>query len=74
VSRIDRKIGGEGDQPADAADILAALARDAGGVARRRQDAVSCYLSASEGWQEALTLLGGAFAKEGRGLNAPKDE
>jgi hypothetical protein len=73
VSRIDRKIGGEDDQPADAADILAALARDAGGAARQRQEAVSCYLSGSEGWQEALALLGGAFAKEETGLKASKD-
>ena len=29
---------------------------------RTRQDAITCYLSGGEGWQEAIGLLGGAFA------------
>ncbi|MEO5774773.1 MAG: hypothetical protein ABIQ32_11740 [Sphingomicrobium sp.] len=36
------------------------------GVERQRRDAIACYLSASEGWQEATKLLGGAFAPEER--------
>ena len=37
---------------------------------RQRQDAIVCYLTRSEGWQDALKLLGGAFApdpKRGQG-------
>jgi 2-methylcitrate dehydratase PrpD len=64
VSRNEGKIRGEGDAPVDAADILAALAREAGVSAARRNGAVSRYLSASDGWREASTLLGGAFAAE----------
>jgi len=74
VSRNEGRIGGEGDSPVDAADILAALARDARPVGRRRQDAVRCYLSASDGWREASTILGGAFAPDGEGLKAEKGE
>jgi hypothetical protein len=31
---------------------------------RLRQEAITCYLSASEGWQDAIRLLDGAFAPE----------
>ena len=34
---------------------------------RERQDAIICYLTRSEGWQDALKLLGGAFAPDARG-------
>jgi hypothetical protein len=61
VSRIEGKIGGDNDKPVDASEILQAL-QHAEGDPRRRQRAVSCYLSASEGWEKALDLLGGAFA------------
>lgn len=74
MSRNEGKIGGEGDAPADAADILAALARDTGLSAKRRNDAVTRYLSASDGWREASTLLGGAFAAEDVGLRGEKDQ
>jgi hypothetical protein len=72
VSRIEGRI--EGEAPADAADILAALAKEARDGAGRRQDAVSLYLSASEGWQEASTLLRGAFAPGTPELKAGKEE
>ena len=62
VSRNEGKIGGEGEAVVDAAEILAALARDAGTGTRRRQDAVRRYFSASDGWREASSVLGGAFA------------
>ena len=34
---------------------------------RTREDAIACYLSGSEGWRDAVKLLGGTFAKERRG-------
>ncbi|MFP5329260.1 MAG: hypothetical protein ACLGHC_03860 [Alphaproteobacteria bacterium] len=49
----------------DSAEILAALAKGSPASSRRRQEAVSCYLSASDGWQEASSILGGAFAPAG---------
>lgn len=74
MSRFEGKIGGKGDQLADAAEILAALARETRPDGKRRQDAVSCYLSASEGWREASSVLGGAFAAETSRLKAEKGE
>ena len=35
---------------------------------------IACALSASEGWQEAVKKLGGAFAEEGSGLKERKGE
>jgi len=74
VSRIERKIGDKDDQPVDAAEILASLAREKRSDGGRRQGAVSCYLSASEGWRQAAALLGGAFAPRGSGLSADEEK
>ena len=74
MSRIERKIEGAGEAEADVAEILAALAKEANGTAARRQDAVTRYLSASEGWQQASEQLGGAFAETEEGLRPTKDE
>ena len=74
MSRNEGKIGGQGQAPVDASDILAALARENGGRAERRQHAVRCYLSASDGWREASAVLGGAFAADEEGLSAGKDQ
>ena len=68
------KIGGEGDEPVDAAAILAALGRDRDAEAERRKGAVSCYLSASEGWEKASNVLGGAFAEKVVWLRPAKEE
>jgi hypothetical protein len=44
-------------------DELLALLGDAKPEScRDRQEAIACYLSASEGWNEAVQRLGGAFA------------
>ena len=51
--------------------LLASVEQRDGGV---RKDAIACALSASEGWQEAVKRLGGAFAEEGRALRDSKDE
>jgi hypothetical protein len=74
VSRIEGKIGGKGKQPVDAAEILAALARQGITCPEERRDAVSRYLSASDGWEEASDVLGGAFADAGIWLKSGKDE
>jgi len=68
------KIGEEGDEAVDATDILAALNGNREADARRRRGAVSCYLSASDGWERASNLLGGAFAEQDLWLKAAKEE
>jgi hypothetical protein len=43
---------------------LLALLDDKDGSDRERQEAIACYLSASEGWADAVQRLGGNFANE----------
>jgi hypothetical protein len=51
--------------------LLGAVVESEGGS---REDAIACALSASEGWQDAVRRLGGAFAEHASGLRARKDE
>jgi hypothetical protein len=44
-------------------DELLSIARDTADTAEReRHEAIACCLSASDGWDEAIQRLGGAFA------------
>ena len=43
-------------------ELLGLLGDAAAESCRDRQEAIACYLSASEGWSEAVQRLGGAFA------------
>ena len=68
MSRLERKIGDSGDEPVDAADILAALEEE------RRREAIRRYFSGSDGWREASASLDGAFAAKEPWLKAGKEE
>jgi hypothetical protein len=48
--------------PLSLEELMAMLGDAKAGAQRDRQDAIACYLSASEGWNEAVRQLGGAFA------------
>jgi hypothetical protein len=43
-------------------ELLALLGDSEAAGQRDRNEAIACYLSASEGWTEAVQRLGGAFA------------
>jgi hypothetical protein len=43
---------------------LLAMLGEKDGSERERQEAIACYLSASEGWADAVRRLGGNFASE----------
>ena len=64
MSRYDGRFDAAAEIPINAAELVAALEARAEARSRERQDAIACFLSGSEGWQDALTLLGGAFAPE----------
>ena len=74
MSRNEGKIGDDCSEAVDAAEILAALARDKETDSTGRRDAVSRYLSASDGWQQASNALGGAFADPGKWSKAESEE
>lgn len=44
------------------AELLSALTSAASAEKRQRQEAIACFLSASEGWKDAKGTLKGAFA------------
>jgi hypothetical protein len=70
---LEASFEGKEEQTAEAEEILAALARQGLGPDSRRKEAVSRYLSAGEGWREASSVLGGAFARDETGLKPSKD-
>ncbi|HEX5258819.1 MAG TPA: hypothetical protein VFW35_08560 [Sphingomicrobium sp.] len=53
-------------------ELLSLLGPGADADDRSRDDAIACYLSGSEGWREAMKMLGGAFAGEEAGLKERK--
>ena len=54
-------------------DDLVALLGDADARAQPdRYEAIACYLSAGEGWTEAVQRLGGAFAEQATRLTESK--
>jgi hypothetical protein len=48
--------------PLSLEELLTMLGDVKAGAERTRQDAIACYLSAGEGWSEAVRHLGGTFA------------
>jgi hypothetical protein len=61
LSRFERDFEAAGDAPP-------------GAVPSDQREAIACYLSAGEGWSEAMKRLRGAFASEARAApNCDKD-
>ena len=44
------------------AELVTILSGNAAATDHQRQQAIACYLSASDGWKDAIKSLGGAFA------------
>ena len=63
MSRNEGRIGVGDELAVDASEILAELKAD---CSETHRIAVARYLSGSEGWKEALEMLGGAFAPPAR--------
>jgi hypothetical protein len=61
-------------QPLSLDELLAVLNRGVAVDGLTREDAIACYLSAGEGWREAVKRLGGAFADDEPGLRGRKGE
>ena len=69
MSQFEGGFQAAGDGALELSELLRMIG-DAVVPEERRQAAIACYLSASEGWRDAGLLLGGAFAGESRGGNA----
>jgi hypothetical protein len=74
LARHEGNFRTDAEEPLSLDDLLALLASNEESDAGVRNDAIACALSASEGWQEAVRRLGGAFAEQAAGLRQNKDE
>ena len=73
MARHDGDFRTGAEEPLSLDELLSLLGNNAAGEERSREDAIACYLSASEGWREAVKLLGGAFAEGAAGLKERKE-
>jgi hypothetical protein len=73
LARYERNFRGNAEEPLSLDELLALLGSVEDGGIPARNDAIACALSASEGWQDAVKRLGGAFAEEAAGLKERKD-
>ena len=73
LSRFEGDFSAAGDASLSTAELLSLLSESSGLTSRERQEAIACYLSASEGWHDALKTLRGAFASSAvEGSEAPE--
>lgn len=72
LARHERDFRADSEAPLSLDDLLSLLGSGADVDERSRQDAIACYLSGSEGWRDALKMLGGTFAEEAAGLKERK--
>ena len=64
MSRFEGDFGAAGQAPLSRGELLDLLAASTAIPREERQQAIACYLSASDGWHEALKALRGAFATD----------
>jgi hypothetical protein len=64
LSRFEGDFAAAGKATLDARELLDLLAGCPDVQNGERRQAIACYLSASEGWDEALKRLRGAFASD----------
>jgi len=74
LARHEGNFRVDAEAPLSLDELLALLGADRSGEALTREDMIACALSASDGWQEAVKKLGGAFAEEASGLRERKGE
>ena len=71
MARHEPEFRASADTPLSLSELLALLGNKDGSE-RERQDAIACYLSASDGWADAVRHLGGNFASEAQKLSEGK--
>ena len=62
MARFDGNLKAAGETKLDIDELLSAFPKAGEAAAKGRQDAIACFLSASEGWEEAKGALRGTFA------------
>lgn len=64
MSRFEGELTPSADAPLSVAEVVAILSGHTAASDHQRQQAIACFLSASDGWKEAVKSLGGAFASD----------
>ena len=64
MSRFEGDFAAAGGAPLSSGELSELIRTFSALSDRKRQEAIACYLSASEGWDEAMKALGGAFATD----------
>ena len=64
MSRFEGDFAAAGGAPLSSGELSELIGTFSALSGRQRQEAIACYLSASEGWDEAMKALGGAFATD----------
>ena len=64
MSRFEGDFSAAGDVPLSTDELLNLIGANPALTGPERQEAIACYLSAGEGWDEALKALRGAFASD----------
>ena len=72
MAQHERDFRSGAEEPISLDELLALLSSGAGSDGFSREDAIACYLSAGEGWREAMKQVGGAFAEGAAGLKENK--
>ena len=72
MARHERDFRTGAEEPLSLNELLALLGEGADGDMPTREDAIACYLSAGEGWREAMKRLGGTFAEGAAELKGRK--
>ena len=62
MARFDGNLKAAGETKLDIDELLSAFPKAGEAAAKGRQDAIACFLSASEGWEEAKGALRCTFA------------
>ena len=72
MARHEPEVRAATEGPLSPAELIALLGDAKALTERDRQEAIACYLSASEGWADAARRLGGTFAEESAALRDRK--
>lgn len=72
VARHEQEFCAGNEAPLSLDELLVLLSSGANVDERSREDAIACYLSAGEGWRDALKILGGTFAEDATRLKERK--
>jgi hypothetical protein len=72
LARHEKDFRVDAEAPLNLNELLSLLGQGADAEGRSREDAIACYLSGSDGWREAMKMLGGTFAEEETGLKERK--